>query len=124
MSDGAALAAVSLGTPHFSLTEFTRLMTLVGTTPFVVPFYINTGRDVLAEIERRGWARRLRDLGVTLVVDTCTYVTAIMGSLAGPVMTNSGKWAYYAPGNLGVEVAFGSLGQCLISARAGRVMRS
>ncbi len=38
-------------------------------------------------------------------------------------MTNSGKWAYYAPGNLGIEVAFGSTAECLASARAGRVVR-
>jgi hypothetical protein len=26
-----------------------------------------------------------------------------MSDLSGVVMTNSGKWAYYAPGNIGVE---------------------
>lgn len=57
------------------------------------------------------------------MIDTCTYVTAVMRDLSGPVMTNSGKWAYYAPGNIGVEVAFGSLPDCLASARAGRVVR-
>jgi predicted aconitase len=62
--------------------------------------------------------------GVTLVMDTCTYVTAVMRELTGVVMTNSGKWAYYAPGNLEVEVAFGSLAECIASARAGRVVRS
>jgi predicted aconitase len=38
-------------------------------------------------------------------------------------MTNSAKWAYYAPGNLGVEVAFGSLEECVASAAQGRVVR-
>ncbi len=38
-------------------------------------------------------------------------------------MTNSGKVAYYAPGNLGVEVAFGSLEDCVASAAAGRIVR-
>jgi len=41
----------------------------------------------------------------------------------GAVMTNSGKCAYYAPGNLGVAVALGSLAECVASARAGRVVR-
>ena len=50
-------------------------------------------------------------------------MTAIMRDLSGAVMTNSGKWAYYAPGNIGVEVAFGSLADCIASARAGRVVR-
>ena len=39
------------------------------------------------------------------------------------VMTNSGKWAHYAPGNLGVQVAFGALEDCVASAAAGRVIR-
>ena len=38
-------------------------------------------------------------------------------------MTNSGKWAHYAPGNLGVQVAFGELEDCIASAAAGRVVR-
>ncbi len=46
-----------------------------------------------------------------------------MRDFAGPVMTNSGKWAHYAPGNLGVEVAFGTLAECIASAAAGRVTR-
>jgi predicted aconitase len=38
-------------------------------------------------------------------------------------MTNSAKWAWYAPGNLGVQVAFGSLRECVDSAVEGRVVR-
>ena len=38
-------------------------------------------------------------------------------------MTNSGKWAWYAPGNLGIDVVLGSLTECVASARAGRVVR-
>jgi hypothetical protein len=122
--DGTELAAVSLGTPHFSLAEFGRLLPLVEGAPLRIALYVNTGRDVLAELERRGWAARLGAAGVTLVVDTCTYVTAVMRELTVAVMTNSGKWAYYAPANLGVEVAFGSLADCVASARAGRVVRA
>ena len=61
---------------------------------------------------------------MTVVLDTCTYVTTIMRDLSGAVMTNSGKMAYYAPGNLNVDVAFGSLAYCVASARVGRVVRS
>ena len=58
------------------------------------------------------------------VVDTCTYITAILERLDGVVMTNSGKWAHYAPGNIGVSVAFGALEDCLASAAAGRIVRT
>jgi predicted aconitase len=43
--------------------------------------------------------------------------------LDGAVMTNSGKWAHYAPGNIGVEVAFGDMEECIAAAAAGRVVR-
>ena len=38
-------------------------------------------------------------------------------------MTDSAKWAYYAPGNIGAEVVFGSTEECIASAVAGRVVR-
>jgi predicted aconitase len=38
-------------------------------------------------------------------------------------MTNSGKWAWYAPANLGIDTVLGSLEECVLSARAGRVVR-
>jgi len=58
-----------------------------------------------------------------VVTDTCTYITPILHDVAGPVMTDSAKWAWYAPGNLGFDVVFGSLEECVRSARSGRVER-
>ena len=123
--EGAPLGAVALGTPHFSLPEFERLMPLLqGFRPAAnVDLYVNTARHVHAELLRRGWDRRLTQAGFTLVIDTCTYVTAVMRAVRGTVMTNSGKWAHYAPANLGVDVAFGTLPDCLASAACGRVVR-
>ena len=37
-------------------------------------------------------------------------------------MTNSAKWAYYAPGMLPVQAVIGSLRECVESAVVGRVM--
>jgi predicted aconitase len=123
VAEGTPLAAVSMGTPHFSIGEFERLMPLLGGGKAAIDIYINTNREVLAELENRGWRAALETAGVTLVIDTCTYVTAIIRDMSGAVMTNSGKWAYYAPGNIGVDVAFGSLAECMDSARSGKVVR-
>jgi predicted aconitase len=125
-ADDGPLRAVSVGTPHFSLTEFERLVELLdGTRVSVdVEFYVSTGRSVLAEAEVRGWAELCEQAGVRILVDTCTYITPILQTPRdGVVMTNSGKWAYYAPGTLGVRVAFGSLRECVRSAVEGRVWR-
>jgi predicted aconitase len=120
---GARLSAVSLGTPHFSLSEFERLLPFLKGPTAQIPFIINTNRDTLKSLSERGWDRLLHEFGITLVVDTCVYVTTILTDLTGAVMTNSGKMAYYAPANLGCEIAFGSLAECVTSAQTGRVVR-
>ncbi len=116
----ARLGAVSVGTPHMSIAEMTRLAEMVLGTETAVPFYVNTSRSVYGDVSPEV-RRALDGFGVTVVTDTCTYITPILGEVDGAVMTNSAKWAYYAPGNLGVEVAFGSLAECVGSAAAGRV---
>ena len=120
---GDRLDAVSVGTPHFSVEEFARLTPLLDRTAIspAVGFFVSTSRQVLAEIEARGWLEVYRRAGVKLVVDTCTYVTPILAPSHRVVMTNSAKWAYYAPGNVGVEVVFGSLEECVRSAAEGGV---
>ena len=120
---GARLSAVSLGTPHFSITEFAKLLPLLKGQSAKIPFTINTNRNALESLSERGWDKTLKDFGITLVVDTCVYVTTILDDLSGAVMTNSGKMAYYAPANLGCEIAFGSLIECVASAQSGVVVR-
>jgi predicted aconitase len=119
--EGAVLGAVSVGTPHASVAELRRLAELVADARPFVPLYVNTGRAQLAAAG--SVADDLSGAGVTVVTDTCTYITPILNDLRGPVMTDSGKWAWYAPSNLGVEVAMGSLEECVRSAAAGRVVR-
>jgi predicted aconitase len=123
LDDGALLGAVSLGTPHFSIDQFARLMPLLDGGRPLVDIYINCSRTTLDELHQRGWEAPLRAARVTLVADTCVYVSALMQADVGAIMTNSGKCAYYAPGNIGVEVAYGSLAECVASARAGKVVR-
>ena len=122
---GERLGAVSLGTPHYSVTEFGRLVELLDERRVhdQVNFYVNSGRDVVHEIALRGWERQLVDAGVQIVTDTCTYITPVMAEVYGVAMTDSGKWAYYAPGNLGLDVVFGSVEDCVESAIAGEVRR-
>ncbi len=123
VAEGAPIDAVTLGTPHFSYAEFERLMPLLAGPRAKADIWINTSRATLDALRARGWEQNLRAAGVILVVDTCTYATQLMPRGEGAVMTNSGKCAYYAPGNLGVAVAFGSLAECIASARAGHVVR-
>ncbi|MEO5986391.1 MAG: aconitase X catalytic domain-containing protein [Candidatus Limnocylindria bacterium] len=122
---GERLAAVALGTPHASLAELERYAVMLGGRRIHddVECLISTGRDVLAAASERGITERLREAGVELLVDTCSYVAPTLRASSGPVMTDSGKWAYYAPGNIGAAVVFGSTAECIRSAVAGRVVR-
>lgn len=119
---GAEIGAVSVGTPHASEAELRQLANLVRGDRPRIPFYVNTSRAQLAGVG--SVADDLADAGVTIVTDTCTYITPVIDELSGPVMTDSGKWAWYAPSNLGFEVALGSLEECVRSAAAGRVVRA
>jgi predicted aconitase len=123
VGDGALLGVVSLGTPHFSIDQFAHLMPLLDGARPLIDIFVNCSRATLDELRQRGWEDRLKEARVTLVADTCVYVSALMRPGVGAIMTNSGKCAYYAPGNLGVEVAYGSLAECVASARAGKVVR-
>ena len=124
-STNAKLGAISLGTPHYSVPEFARLIELLGDRRIHpdIHAYVNTGRSVAHELDLRGWSTRLADAGVQLVTDTCTYITPVMADIHGTAMTDSAKWAYYAPGNLGLDVAFGSVEDCVESAVRGEVVR-
>lgn len=120
-----SLRAVALGTPHASLTELTRLLDGLGDRRVArgVELMVSTARDILDAAEGVGIAERLRQAGVRILVDTCSYVSPALRTGDGAVMTDSGKWAHYAPGNLGARVVFGSTAECVASALAGRVVR-
>jgi hypothetical protein len=60
---------------------------------------------------------------VQIVVDTCVVVTPIVHVQRGVLMTNSGKFAHYSPGNIGLQVIFGSLEECVRSGAQGSVWR-
>jgi hypothetical protein len=121
-ADIAELDAVSVGTPHASYAECVRLAALIAGPPLQLPFYLSTARSTRDRLAEDGVLQVLEAAGVTVVVDTCTYVTAILSPAWKTVMTNSGKWAHYAPGNINVRAILGSLSECVVSARAGHVV--
>jgi predicted aconitase len=123
-SDGP-LDAVALGTPHFSLSELGEVARLLDGRKVKtgMPFLISTSRAVRQMAESKGFIASLEKAGVEIPVDVCTYYSPRVRGLRGRVMTNAAKWAYYAPGMLGVEVAFGSLKECVESAVKGEVWR-
>jgi predicted aconitase len=117
------LDVVALGTPHFSATEFQRVLQLLEGRKAKSRFIITTSRFVESYIRQKGWVQALENSGVTIVCDICSYYAPGLDLMQGRAMTNSAKWAYYAPGMLPVDVCFGSLKECVESAVRGEVWR-
>lgn len=111
---GAIPDAVSLGAPHYSATELEVLVEMLAGRKVRKPTYVNTGRGVIGQ--RPDLALALEEAGVLVVTDTCTYLTPILDPDVRVVITDSGKWAYYAPGNIGVGVIFASTWECVETA--------
>jgi predicted aconitase len=122
-SKGKGIDAVALGSPHFSLAEFDALEALLQGGRMAVPFYVCTGRNVVAQLEGQDRLGKFTDAGITIVADTCVVVAPILPGKSGVLMTNSGKFAHYTPANTGYEVIYGSLADCVASAATGRLAR-
>ncbi len=116
---------VALGTPHFSFTEFAELVPMLHGRQInpATKLYISTSRHVRDLAAQKGWIDALEQAGAEIIVDTCTYFSPAVRGCAGRVMTNAAKWAWYAPGMLGVEVCFGSLKECAETAVKGEAWR-
>ena len=125
---GQAVDAVVLGCPHFSFAEFRELAKLVDAQNGArvhpdVALIVATGESSHALAARAGYVEALVKFGGAVTLDTCVFHSPILPHESKVVMTNSGKCSYYAPGELGVDVVFGSLAECVKSAVAGRVCR-
>ncbi|HET6820874.1 MAG TPA: aconitase X catalytic domain-containing protein [Candidatus Limnocylindria bacterium] len=122
---GDAIGAVSLGTPHASAAELAAIAAELEGDRVApgVELLVSTSRGVM-EMEAAGEPiSRLREAGAEILVDTCSYLGPILRPTPLPTMTDSGKWAYYAPGNIGARVVFGSRRECIRSAVTGRLWR-
>lgn len=119
---------VSLGNPHFSLSEFARLAALCrgrrkhASTAMV----ITCGRAVFEQARLLGHIAALEGFGATVLNDTCWCMLGepVIAPTARSLMTNSAKYAHYAPGLTGRSVHFAGLAQCVQAACEGRTDRA
>jgi len=114
---------VAFGSPHFSTPECRALAALAtGTRAASTAVIVTVGQNVLAEISADGTLSRLEAFGARVIPDICwcSITEPIFPPNARSLMTNSGKYAHYAPGLSGREVRFGSLADCAKAAQTGR----
>lgn len=124
-ADGDRLDMVVLGSSHFSLAEFKQLAPLLAGRHVHpgVQFLVTSSRGMALLARQAGYLQALEQFGGQLTVDTCILATPMLPPQIKLLMTNSAKYAYYAPGMLSTRVAFGGLADCVRSAMAGRVVR-
>ena len=116
---------IALGSPHFSLTETRRFADLLKGQRIhpSLRAKITLGRDVFAKAGPE--IDRLRTAGVEIHQDLCwcSITEPLFPVSAKTVMTNSGKYAHYAPGLSGRMVRFASLAECANAALTGTAPR-
>lgn len=124
-AEGDRLDMVVLGSPHFSLAEFAQLAGLVAGQQAhpEVSFLVTSSRGMVQLARRAGYLDVLEAFGGRVTVDTCILATPMLPADVKVLMTNSAKYAYYAPGMLDTRVTFGSLEDCVRSAVMGQVVR-
>ena len=128
--EGAKLDLVVLGCPHFSYNEFRELSDLIEAKTEKgkrlhpdVRFVVISSQTSYALLQRGDFLDRLTTFGIEITLDTCVFHTPMVAEDTKVIMTNSGKCAYYAPGELIVRVAFGSMADCVESSVNGKVYR-
>jgi predicted aconitase len=124
-ADGRELDMVILGSPHFSVAEFRQLAPLVAGRHVHprVKFLVTSGRLMKQLAEEAGVLAPIVAFGAQITLDTCILASPMLPPEIKTLMTNSAKYAYYAPSLLETRVTFGSLADCVRSAIEGHVVR-
>ena len=116
---------VALGSPHFSLSETRRLAGLMQGRKCTAntPMIVTLSRTTYADAAKEGLLSTLEEAGVRIIKDLCwcSISEPVFPPTAKTLMTNSGKYAHYAPGLSGRSVRFASLADCVTATERGHM---
>lgn len=121
--DGS-VGLIALGNPHLSFEEFETLHKIcTGRKRHPsVSFLVTTSREAYRRAQSAQLIEDLEEYGVEVIMDTCWCMLKepVIEPSGGNIMTNSGKYAHYAPGLVRRNVHFGSLQDCVEAACTGQ----
>jgi len=86
-----------------------------------IEFFIFTNRDIYRALYHTGILSDLNHAGIRIATDTCILHWPLSAWGFKVMATNSGKFAKYAPGLLGLKIKFGNIKQCVEGAITGRM---
>jgi len=122
---GDKLDLVAVGCPHFSFMEFRELARLMEGKKVhsSIAFWVFTSRTVYGWVKSSGMLKELTDSGIMVFTDGCPLQIPKETWHFHVMMTNSAKSANYCYSQTGLDVAYGSLEECVDSAVRGKICR-
>ena len=109
---------VAVGCPHFSYQEVVMTLKLLKSRRIAggVQFWIHTNQNTEFLLKKTGIWKEIEKTGARITTDTCILNWPMDNWGFKILMTNSAKFAHYAPAQTGLEVIFGSLKTCVETA--------
>lgn len=119
---GEDVDLVAIGSPHASLSECRALADALGDGRVTIPTLVTCARETIAALVSSGVLDALTRAGVRVIPDICwcSITEPVFPPATRTLMTNSAKYAHYAPGLSGRAVRFGGLAACAAAALSGR----
>ncbi|WP_289041222.1 aconitase X [uncultured Aliiroseovarius sp.] len=118
---GEAVDLIAIGSPHASASECRALVAALGGAKVAIPTIVTCARDTIKTITADGTLDALHAAGVRVIPDLCwcSITEPVFPPAAQTLMTNSAKYAHYAPGLSGRAVRFAGLSACARAALSG-----
>jgi len=122
---GETADLVAIGCPHFSFMEFRELARLMEGKKVhsSVAFWVFTSRTIYGWIKNCGILKDLTESGVMVFTDGCALQYPHETWRFTVMMVNSAKLANYCYSQTGLDVAYGSLEECVDTAVHGKICR-
>ncbi len=112
MNDDTDVDFVSLGCPHLSLDELSRIASLLEGKQVKRETWVHVARPVKKMADKMGYTRVIEEGGAKFACDTCMVVAPLKGRFQG-LATNSAKAVFYGRAKNDFKVVFKPLEQCL-----------
>jgi predicted aconitase len=115
---GGDIEAVMVGCPHYTITDIKRVAELLEgkSVRKGAQFWIYTYKGIELLAERMGYKTIIEKAGAKITSDTCMMISPTELWRFKTIMTDSGKFAYYAPSQVQADVVFGSIEECVTAA--------
>lgn len=121
---------ITLGSPHFSSEEFRQLSIIIEeearSSKAKTDLLITTSNHVYEQAKKCGVVEKIEAFGARFLTDTCLCMinTPVIPKNCQTLMTNSAKYAHYAPGLVNRKIYFSSLRDCVKTAVSGNLVRN